>query len=217
WLKLIERCLISAPGASPAPPCCWCSTDQLDRCHTRAAASAPNPLTDQCSAIGAIRLPLRLRSQLKTNPAAAVAITANVTPASMPMAPPPSSRVNPTLLLVNPNDVAMCQRPNSSEPATATPRNPHARFNAPCSTPRKASSSGITVCNGMMSIEAISAPEIVAYRLFMNIGRVCGSNTPTAITVTTSAVAPSAYAAPDFQSSRPRPSSAQPRPLNRNN
>src|SRR5271166_72665 len=51
----------------------------------------------------------------------------------------------------------------------------------------------------------------------MNIGLVSGSSTPTAITVTTSAIAPSAYAAPDFQWSRPSPSSAQPRPLNRNN
>ena len=50
----------------------------------------------------------------------------------------------------------------------------------------------------------------------MNIGRVSGSSAPTAITVTTNATAPAAYAAPDFQCSRPSPSSAQPRPLIRN-
>ena len=42
---------------------------QVDRCHTSAAASAPNPFSDQCSAIGAIRLPLRRRSQVNTKPA----------------------------------------------------------------------------------------------------------------------------------------------------
>ena len=56
----------------------------------------------------------------------------------------------------------MCQNPNSREPAAATPRNPQARSSAPCSTPRNASSSGMTVCNGMMTIEATSAPEMVA-------------------------------------------------------
>src|ERR1700677_2856383 len=135
---------------------------QADKCQTSAAARAPSPFSDQCSAIGAIRLPLRRRSQLKTNPAAPVANTAKVTPASIPAIPLPNSRVKPTLLLVSPNDVATCQRPNSSEPTNATPRNPQARFSAPCSTPRKASSSGITVCSGMTTIEAISAPEIVA-------------------------------------------------------
>ncbi|COY11052.1 Uncharacterised protein [Mycobacterium tuberculosis] len=78
------------------------------------------------------------------------------------MIPPPNSRVKPTLLLVSPSDVAICHRPNSTEPATATPRNPQARFSAPCNTPRKASSSGMTVCSGIMTIEAITAPEIVA-------------------------------------------------------
>ena len=70
--------------------------------------------------------------------------------------------MKPTLLLVSPSDVAMCHNPNSREPASATPRKPHARFSAPCSTPRNANSSGMTVCSGMMIIEAISAPEIVA-------------------------------------------------------
>ncbi len=56
----------------------------------------------------------------------------------------------------------MCHSPNSSDPAAATPRKPQARSSAPCSTPRKASSSGITVCSGMMIIEAISAPDSVA-------------------------------------------------------
>ena len=70
--------------------------------------------------------------------------------------------MKPTLLLVNPSDVAMCHMPNSSEPAAATPRKPQARFSAPCSTPRKASSSGMTVCSGMMIIDASRAPEIVA-------------------------------------------------------
>jgi hypothetical protein len=99
---------------------------------------------------------------VKTNPATAVAATASTTPATVPSNPPPNSRVNPTLLLVRPKEVAMCQSPNSSDPAAATPRNPHARFSAPCSTPRNANSSGITVCSGMMIIDAISAPEIVA-------------------------------------------------------
>jgi hypothetical protein len=120
------------------------------------------PARSATNAIGAIRLPLRRRSQLKTKPAVAVANTANVTPASIPTKPPPNTRVKPTLLLVSPSDVATCQRPNNNEPTSATPRNPQARLNAPCSTPRNANSSGITVCSGMMTIDAISAPEIVA-------------------------------------------------------
>src|ERR1700712_4845407 len=50
----------------------------------------------------------------------------------------------------------------------------------------------------------------------MNIGRVSGNSAPTAMTAVTDAMAPAAYAAPDFQCSRPSPSSAQPRPLSRN-
>ena len=53
---------------------------QVDRCHTRAAASAPSPFSDQCSAIGAIRLPLRRRSQVNTKPGAP------------PSPPPPAPR-----------------------------------------------------------------------------------------------------------------------------
>src|ERR1700733_16078354 len=50
----------------------------------------------------------------------------------------------------------------------------------------------------------------------MNIGRVHGSSAPIAITDTTTTTAPTAYAAPDLQCSRPSPSSAQPSPLTRN-
>ena len=46
---------------------------------TPAAANAPSPFSDQCSAIRASRLPLRRRSQVKTNPAIAVAATASTT------------------------------------------------------------------------------------------------------------------------------------------
>ena len=83
-------------------------------------------------------------------------------PASMPNTPPPRIRVNPTLLLVSPSELAICHSPNSSDPAAVTPRHPHARSIAPCRTPRNASSSGITVCSGMMIIEASTAPENVA-------------------------------------------------------
>jgi hypothetical protein len=64
----------------------------------------------------------------------------------------------------------------------------------------------------MITIEASTAPDSVAYRSFRNIGRVQGNRATTAITAMTSAIAARAYRAPDFQCSRPRPSSAQPRP-----
>src|SRR5579875_309206 len=50
----------------------------------------------------------------------------------------------------------------------------------------------------------------------MNIGRVSGSSTPTAITDVTTITAASAYPTPARQCSRPRPSSAQPKPSQRN-
>ncbi len=66
WIVgLVTRKKVSAPY-----PARW-RRAQVDACHTSAAANAPMPLSDQCSAMGAIRLPLRRRSQVNTNPAAA--------------------------------------------------------------------------------------------------------------------------------------------------
>src|ERR1700759_3952793 len=112
---LVRDVVVRQQAQEPRIPCQeQDALSQVDRCHTRAAASAPSPFSDQCSAIGAIKLPLRLRSQGNTNPATPVAATASTTPATVPSKPPPNSRVKPTLLLVRPSDVAMCHSPNST-------------------------------------------------------------------------------------------------------
>jgi hypothetical protein len=71
-------------------------------------------------------------------------------------------RVNPTLPAVRPSELAICHIPNSIEPAAAAPRKPQARSRAPCRMPRNASSSGMTVCSGMITIDASTAPVSVA-------------------------------------------------------
>ena len=88
-------------------------------------------------------------------PAAPVATTAPAMPNTMPATPPPRTRVNPTLPAVGQRTGDVPRRKlNNIDPAAATPRKPQARSSAPCRTPRNASSSGITVCSRMITIEA---------------------------------------------------------------
>src|SRR5664280_924995 len=116
-----------------------------------AAASTAAPLSAQCSPMGASRLPLRRRSAQKTSPAAAVASTEPTTPRTWVVIPPPScpGPLTFSCAAASPSEEEMCQSPNNADETTAAAAVPQLRARVASSTPRKASSSGTTVCNGI--------------------------------------------------------------------
>jgi len=111
---------------------------QVERCHTRAAASAPQARSgDQCSAIGASRLPLAA-TQPGEHESSRRAVAAHRHHHTRRWCPPTRRRtagLKPTLAAGEAKTTwRLCQRPNSSsEPAAAnTAETPRPVSGRPC-------------------------------------------------------------------------------------
>src|SRR6266511_439318 len=130
----------------------------------------PSPLSAQCSANGASRLPERLRSSQRATPARVAPAAAPITVRTVPAGPGLTRSATAALALRRPREGRTCHSPNSSdEPMTAT-RTPRRRASMASSTPRKATSSSSAVPSGIRTstCHSTAAPDSAVARVSAN-------------------------------------------------